>query len=305
MNMGEIVESNGNVKYYYYFISNSRMYKSETEVNLELNKNFIEMTDEQATFWDENPSATIYEVMRCELDTPYMPPTPSLSELKEIAIDEIDRESRSVIGSFVDVLTFSNTVASTVYAKAKGITPIYDDEKVLKIATNFLVNGKLCKDLYNETVSLIESAHTKEEIDEMVENAKDQYNHIRNSEDSIEKHRMEKLQEIELYDTSEHVNSFTFNGQKMWLDKNTRMSLMNTLQLCEATGKETMDIWFGDISYNLDIDTAKAILTAIEMYAMDCYNVTATHKAAVKNLQTIEEIDSFDVTADYRSNPVF
>lgn len=282
--------------YRYYFVKDRTIECFITEMS---GPNFEELTTEQYEFWQANPTATVQEVKNCQLNPPYIPPVPSLSELKENAIDEIDKESRSVIGSFVDVLTFSNTVASTVYAKAKRITPIYDDEKVLKTATDFLVNGKMCKDLYNETVALINEAHTKEEIDEIVENTKSQYDSIRSSEDSIEKHRIAKIQEIELYDISENVNGFYLNGNLMWLDKDTRVSLMNSLDLSEKTGRTFMDIWFGDVSYNLDIITAKSILTAIEMYAMDCYNVTALHRVAVKNMTSIEEIDSFDVTTDY------
>lgn len=282
--------------YRYYFVKDRTIECFITEMPL---PNFVELTDEQYEFWQANPNASIQEVKNCQLNQPCIAPVLSLSELKEIAIDEIDKESRSVIGSFVDVLTFSNTVASTIYAKAKGITPIYDDEKVLKTATDFLVNGKQCKDLYNETIGLIDSASTKEEIDTIVDYAKSQYSEIRNSKDTIEKHKIDKLQEIELYDTSDNVNSFYYNGNLMWLDKETRISLMNTLELSEKAGKTTMNIWFGDTSFNFEIETAKSILTSVEMYAMECYNVTAQHRVSVKNMTSIEEIDNFDVTTGY------
>ena len=41
------------------------------------------------------------------------------------------------------------------------------------------------------------------------------------------------------------------------------------------------------------------MLSALEMYALECFNVTAAHKAAVAELKTIKEVEAFDVTADY------
>ena len=35
------------------------------------------------------------------------------------------------------------------------------------------------------------------------------------------------------------------------------------------------------------------------MYALECFNVTAKHKADVADLKTIKEVEAFDVAADY------
>ena len=41
------------------------------------------------------------------------------------------------------------------------------------------------------------------------------------------------------------------------------------------------------------------MLNVLEMYALECYNVTQSHIAAVKALDTIEEIESYDYTVGY------
>jgi hypothetical protein len=41
------------------------------------------------------------------------------------------------------------------------------------------------------------------------------------------------------------------------------------------------------------------MLYAIELYASACYDNTQRHLAAIKELQTIEEIESYDYKAGY------
>ena len=41
------------------------------------------------------------------------------------------------------------------------------------------------------------------------------------------------------------------------------------------------------------------MLNALELYALNCYNVTQSHISAVKALQTIEEIENYDYTVGY------
>ena len=55
----------------------------------------------------------------------------------------------------------------------------------------------------------------------------------------------------------------------------------------------------------LHIDEARQLLAALEIYATDCYNVTAMHKVQVNALDTIEDVDAFDITADYPERLVF
>lgn len=290
-----------------YFVTNQYRQVSIQDWDTDMTGNpaFERLTDEQVAFYHEHPNASVKEVRECRIIPPYIPPVPSISELREQAIHDVDTKSRTTIGTFADVLTFSNTIASTVYAKAKGIEPIYSDEKVLKTATNFLIVGKLCRDLFEEMKTRIEAATTASEIEALVAETNERYEAIEHSEDTIEKHIIAKLQEIELYDTSSNVNCFYLNDNPMWLDKDTRISLMNSLSLSEAAGKTVMEVWFGDISYNLDIDVAKGLLTSIEMYAMECYNRTAVHRVNVKALTTIAEVDAYDVTTGYPEKPRF
>ena len=108
-----------------------------------------------------------------------------------------------------------------------------------------------------------------------------------------------KVAEIEAYDTSDKVNGFILNGMTVWLDKATRVGLMNSTTIAKAAGQQTTTLWLGDVKLEVDCDKAIQLLSALEMYALECFNVTAAHKAAVTELKTIKEIEAFDVTADY------
>ena len=108
-----------------------------------------------------------------------------------------------------------------------------------------------------------------------------------------------KVAEIEAYDTSDKVNGFILNGMTVWLDKATRVGLMNSTTIAKVAGQETTTLWLGDVKLEVDCDKAIQLLSALEMYALECFNVTAAHKKAVSELNTIKEVEAFDVTADY------
>ena len=107
------------------------------------------------------------------------------------------------------------------------------------------------------------------------------------------------LAEIEKHDTSSAVNGFILNGQRVWLDKATRVGLMNSTTIAKAMGQPTTTLWLGDAKLVVECDKAIQLLSALEMYAMECFNVTAAHKAAVEKLQTVEEVLAYDYTAGY------
>ena len=108
-----------------------------------------------------------------------------------------------------------------------------------------------------------------------------------------------KIAEITAYDTSDKVNGFMLNGQIVWLDKATRVGLMNSTTIERDLGQETTELWLGEHNLIIKCDLAIQLLQQLEVYALKCFNVTATHKKEVNSLSTIEEINSYDITKDY------
>ena len=111
--------------------------------------------------------------------------------------------------------------------------------------------------------------------------------------------KVDKIAEITAYDTSSSVNGFVLNGLLVWLDKATRVGLMNSTTIAKAAGQKTTTLWLGGIKLVVDCDKAIQLLSALEMYALECFNVTASHKQAVSELTTIEEVESYDYKAGY------
>lgn len=106
-------------------------------------------------------------------------------------------------------------------------------------------------------------------------------------------------EQIDKYDTSPSVNGFMLNGLRVWLNKDTRVGLMNSTQIAKAMGKTTTTLWFGGMQIEVNCDKAIQLLSALEMYALECFNVTAAHKKAVAELNTVEEVLGYDYTQGY------
>lgn len=115
----------------------------------------------------------------------------------------------------------------------------------------------------------------------------------------LEQAKVEKIAEITAYDTSSAVNGFVLNGLLVWLDKATRVGLMNSTTIAKAAGQKTTTLWLGGAKLVVDCDKAIQLLSALEMYALECFNVTASHKAAVGELKSLEEVEAYDYKAGY------
>lgn len=134
--------------------------------------------------------------------------------------------------------------------------------------------------------------------EEEVKNAFDEY--IQGIEKiKLQQVKQDKLQEIDTYDLSSAVNGFMLNGLLVWLDKATRVGLMNSTTIAKAAGQEATTLWLGGLKLVVDCDKAIQLLSALEMYALECFNVTASHKAAVNELTTIEEVEAYDYKEGY------
>lgn len=117
--------------------------------------------------------------------------------------------------------------------------------------------------------------------------------------EKLEQAKVEKIAEITAYDTSDKVNGFVLNGAVVWLDKATRVGLMNSTTIAKGMGQATTTLWLGDTKLEVGCDMAIQLLSALEMYALECFNVTAAHKKAVSELTDIGEVLSYDYTKGY------
>lgn len=107
------------------------------------------------------------------------------------------------------------------------------------------------------------------------------------------------LSDIAAYDASPSVNSFVLDGQRVWLDFELRDRVYQGNERLKNVGREETTLWLGDKCYNMSIEQAQSIISHIEAYAKDCYNVTAQHKANVSAMETVEDVLGYDYTKGY------
>lgn len=115
----------------------------------------------------------------------------------------------------------------------------------------------------------------------------------------LEQAKAEKIADIAAYDTSSAVNGFMLNGAEVWLDFELRDRVYQGNERLQRIGRTDTTLWLGKQCYNLSIEQAQNIISHIEAYAKDCYNVTAAHKKAVAELTDIAEVLTYDYTKGY------
>lgn len=124
---------------------------------------------------------------------------------------------------------------------------------------------------------------------------------------ALEQAKKAKIAEITAYDTSSSVNGFMLNGLLISWSKDDpnspnvekRMGLRQNIADKVALGEENIAIWLKGMSFTMPCTQAEVLMRSIENYAYECFNVTASHKQAVSQLTTIEEVEAYDFKADY------
>ena len=124
-------------------------------------------------------------------------------------------------------------------------------------------------------------------------------------EQLLERAKANKIAELEAYDQSDAVDSFTIDGNTMWLTVEERQQIATQISANEAVGRADMTRWFNGISYTFPLSTWKQMLVALEVYAGDAINVTEAHKAAINALTTVEAVEAYDFTTNYPTKPSF
>ena len=113
-----------------------------------------------------------------------------------------------------------------------------------------------------------------------------------------------KTAEITAYDESEAVNSFELDGLRMWLPFEMRQKIAERLPTEKNAGRTTTTLWYGTIPFQLPVTLAETLLDKIKLYAADCFDVTASHKAAVEAMTDIDAVRAYDYTTGYPERPV-
>ena len=127
---------------------------------------------------------------------------------------------------------------------------------------------------------------------------------------TLEDAKMDKIYQIEEYDRSDSVNSFTVilnenNTIEHWLNPDQRANYKNSVDAAKLVGLEELHPVFNGIQLTLPTQMAEMALAQIQLYADRCYIVTETHKAEINALETIEAVDNYNITSGYPEKLTF
>lgn len=163
------------------------------------------------------------------------------------------------------------------------------------------LNEQIVKAVESVPVGITEEGEMRYEEREKEQYAYDVYwlENVGTEADVLNSAKASFLAAIEAYDTSSAVNGFILNGQRVWLDFELRDRVYQGNERLQRIGRTDTTLWLGKQCYNLSIEQAQNIISHIEAYAKDCYNVTAAHKKAVSEMSTVEEVLGYDYTAGY------
>ena len=139
---------------------------------------------------------------------------------------------------------------------------------------------------------------TNDQIDDIYYNIQVDFG-IESPISKLDQAKKEVIRKIDEYDTSVNVNSFKLNGIDVWLSKDTRVGLMNSISIEKAAGKEESVLWLNGICITINCDAAVQMLSSLELYALACYNKTAEHKLAVSQLTDVSKVKAYDYTTGY------
>lgn len=153
--------------YYYYFVTHVfgrvTIEKFITQVTL---LGYEALTDEQVDFYIANPTASVEEVRKCELDSPYVPPAPSIVQLQDEAKRQLKDKYVEVMNRYSDLqvamAVTSHLALTTLTLKDKCPYTITEANNIIE---GFNTLGKDAKAIYDEYSTLLGNQVTKEDID--------------------------------------------------------------------------------------------------------------------------------------------
>ena len=111
--------------------------------------------------------------------------------------------------------------------------------------------------------------------------------------------KLDKIAQIEEYDSSSEVEEFTINDTPMWLGHELRQQIRTSTDAYSAMGQTNMTKVFNGAEYTFPITTWIQMLNALEVYAAEALNTTERHKNAVNALTDIQDVIDYDYTTGY------
>lgn len=125
------------------------------------------------------------------------------------------------------------------------------------------------------------------------------YRMLSQNPESLEAQRRLLLERIAAYDKSQHVDSFTIAGVKLWLDSYLRDKVRENLEYCTRMGLENTTLRIGGLSFPMSVKEGWEMYYSVIGYARDCWNTTQSHIQNADSLPTVEDMKEYGHTQGY------
>lgn len=122
---------------------------------------------------------------------------------------------------------------------------------------------------------------------------------------TLEQIRETKIGEVISHDKSSDVNEFYISNMPMWLSREERIVIKDRFEREIEAGITKTKLRYNGLSIELDPVLGVHMINALSSYADACFDVTEDHKANIKSLTTIEEIEAYDYTIGYPDKLTF
>lgn len=116
---------------------------------------------------------------------------------------------------------------------------------------------------------------------------------------ALEMAKARKIAEIKAYDHSDAVNSFTLNGMPAWINREDRIGTRRAIELDIENEQTESEIWLNGVRLVVNSKLALKLLDMVGHYAYKAYNVTQSHLYAVRQLQTVSEVEAYNYRTGY------
>lgn len=104
---------------------------------------------------------------------------------------------------------------------------------------------------------------------------------------------------------SNDINYFIVEGNKYWLGRDTRVSLINSITIQKDAGLEEVTLWLDGKPYKTSADYALNFIRSFELYAVNCSNNTQQHLMEISNLKDRDALFEYNISVGYPKPIVF
>lgn len=104
------------------------------------------------------------------------------------------------------------------------------------------------------------------------------------------------VKKVKLYGDSLEVSSFICDGEKVWLNKQQRSSIMNLLNLMN---EDSFELILHDKVHIVSTEKLKQLLNNLEIFSYKCLVNTTKHVENIKKLKKYQEIVNYNYTTGF------